>query len=166
MALTNTDRFGLRKHDPGDIDWAGDANANMDDIDDVLGLVYCDAGDGSPGLLSQKIDGDTLQANFGSHRIEVSPAAVTKKLFAADQGGVNALSAAPLPAWTSHELGQCIMVGVIHTNTGAATLNVSGLGAKAIKRADGTELPANTLLAGGIYWMVYNGIHFQLLNGG
>lgn len=42
------------------------------------------------------------------------------------------------------------------TNTGAATLNVDGLGAKDIRRSDGTALEADDIVSGGAYLVVYS----------
>ncbi|HIJ85382.1 MAG: hypothetical protein HW380_657 [Magnetococcales bacterium] len=77
MAVTYTDRRSLKKHDPGDINWAEGMNANLDDIDDMLGLVLCDAGDTGSGLLSQKVDNDTIKINSSAHKIEANPAAIS-----------------------------------------------------------------------------------------
>lgn len=163
MSTTLTNRFNLRKHDPGDIDWGGDANANLNDIDAVLGLVLSDASDPTPGLLSQKVDGDTLVADTATHKIKAVPVAIMKKLYAVDGGSTNALVVTPSPAWSVYTEGQALWVKAANTNTGAATINVSGLGVKSVKKADGSELSAGALHAGGIHMMCYNGTHFQLI---
>lgn len=43
------------------------------------------------------------------------------------------------------------------TNTGACTINVNGLGVKAIKRTDGTDPAANDILIDGVVTLRYNG---------
>lgn len=50
------------------------------------------------------------------------------------------------------------------TNTGAATLNVDSLGAKSIKRPDGTALVAGDITSGMYADVVYDGTNFILLN--
>jgi hypothetical protein len=50
------------------------------------------------------------------------------------------------------------------TNTGASTLNISGLGAKDVKSVDGVALVANDLAVGSIYAAFYNGTEFRLLS--
>lgn len=50
------------------------------------------------------------------------------------------------------------------TNTGAATLNVDTLGAKSIKRPDGTPLVAGDITSGMYVDVVYDGTNFILLN--
>jgi|GEM_PF-3331072 len=59
--------------------------------------------------------------------------------------------------------GQRFSFKALHANTGAATLNVSGLGAVAIKRQDGTDLNANDVTVGRIVWLVYDGTFFQMM---
>lgn len=163
MGVTLTDRFNLRKHDPGHVGWAENMNANLDDIDDVLGLVLADASDPTPGTLSQKVDGDTLVADTSAHKIKAVPVAIMQKLYAVDGGSTNALSVAPSPAWAAYGAGQSVWIKVANTNTGAATINVSGLGVESIKKADGSELGAGVLQGGGIHMVCYNGTHFQLI---
>lgn len=52
------------------------------------------------------------------------------------------------------------------TNTGAATLNVDGLGAVAIKRMNGDALSAGDIVAGGIYDVAFDGTNYILLGAG
>lgn len=48
-------------------------------------------------------------------------------------------------------------------NTGAATLNVNGLGAKSIVKRDGsTALSASDMKAGALYEVTYDGTNFRL----
>lgn len=49
-------------------------------------------------------------------------------------------------------------------NTGAVTLNVNGLGAKAIIMPDGSALTANQIKAGRVVSVIYNGTSF-VMNG-
>ena len=51
-----------------------------------------------------------------------------------------------------------------HTNTGAATLNINGLGAKAIVSPNGAAMLPYDIRAGGIYCVVYDGTSFQLIS--
>lgn len=50
------------------------------------------------------------------------------------------------------------------SNTGPVTININGLGAKAITKYGSTALVANDLLVGAIAYIVYDGTRFQLLN--
>ncbi|WP_368516647.1 hypothetical protein [Rhizobium sp.] len=51
------------------------------------------------------------------------------------------------------------------TSTGAATLNINGLGAKAIVASDGSALAANAIVANNSVVVVYNGTSFLLETG-
>lgn len=58
-----------------------------------------------------------------------------------------------------------IRVKFTNTNTGAATINLNGYGAKAIKKSVSAALAAGDILAGGIYELVYDGTNFQMIAG-
>jgi hypothetical protein len=60
--------------------------------------------------------------------------------------------------------GQFVHMEAHVTNFGPATLNINSIGAKSIKRTDGSELEAEDIQLNGIAYLVYNGDHFQLLN--
>lgn len=77
-------------------------------------------------------------------------------------GTANAITGAfpqPPGAYTA---GLRAVVKVAATNTGATTINLNGLGAVAVVRAPNLPLTANTLIAGGVYTMVYDGTNFQV----
>jgi hypothetical protein len=88
--------------------------------------------------------------------------------YAEAAGTANALTAtlSPAPASLTDLLGAELRVKIATTNTGAATLNVNGLGAVAIVGPDLQSLPASTLIAGVIVSMIYDGTQFQSSVGG
>jgi hypothetical protein len=66
----------------------------------------------------------------------------------------------PVPA--AYVTGMRVFLKAGATNTGAATLNVNGLGAVAVRRADGvSELPGWELEAGRLYPLWYDGAVFR-----
>jgi hypothetical protein len=70
----------------------------------------------------------------------------------------------PLPVVAAYAAGLELEVKIAHTNTGASTLNVNGLGAKAIVRnSDGAAVIAGDLQAGALYRMAYDGTSFRVL---
>ena len=72
----------------------------------------------------------------------------------------------PNPAITSYAEGQSFYVNFANGNTGAATINVNSLGAKALTKEVSTALASGDLVAGKIYEIVYDGTRFQVqLNG-
>lgn len=82
-------------------------------------------------------------------------------------GSADALTAAPEPAWTAYADYQIIWIEATAANTGAATLAVSGLAAKALKKNAGADdLEAGDLADGGLYPFMYLGTGFQLVGGG
>jgi hypothetical protein len=77
-----------------------------------------------------------------------------------DTGTLNALVCNPTSAFAAYVAGTGITVKPINTNTGAATINVSGLGAIAIKDAAGLALVGGELISGNVYTLRYNGTSF------
>ena len=69
---------------------------------------------------------------------------------------------APVPASFAALTGVPLQVTFTAANTGASTLNVNGLGAKALTKQGATALVANDILAGLIATVVYDGTEFQL----
>lgn len=67
----------------------------------------------------------------------------------------------------SYMVGQSLWFKANTANTGAATLNVNGLGAKTIKKVAGgitTDLATNDIRAGQWVHVVYDGTNFQMLS--
>ncbi len=83
--------------------------------------------------------------------------------YVAAGGTPNALTATLSPAPASLFAGLIFLLKIGSTNTGTATLNLNGLGAKAIIRADGYALQAGDLPAGAIVCFAYDGTSFQVL---
>ncbi len=84
--------------------------------------------------------------------------------YAADTGSADAYAIALSPALTSHVTGMPISFKAANANTGAATLNVDGLGAVAVKKKGGVTLVAGDIPADGIAVVAYDGTCYQLLN--
>jgi len=84
--------------------------------------------------------------------------------YAVDSGTVNALAISLTPAPTAYSqiIGMPLRVRVANAITGAATLNVNGLGPETIQNPNGTNLVPNQLTVGGVYTLVYNGGVFVL----
>lgn len=59
-----------------------------------------------------------------------------------------------------------LLVKVANTNTGATTININGLGSKAVTQQSTSALTAGMLVAGGEYFLAYDGTQFQLVGGG
>lgn len=82
---------------------------------------------------------------------------------AADTGSANAYVLTPTIPLPSYVVGMMLVLKPTSTNTTAApTVNVSGLGAKAIRAVDGSALVAGDLQAGLYFTMIYDGAQFKL----
>lgn len=70
------------------------------------------------------------------------------------------------PGVVSYISGQCYDIRFTNGNTGAATLNTNGLGAKAIKKNVSDDLESGDINAGSIHRVFYDGTNFQINIGG
>lgn len=84
--------------------------------------------------------------------------------YALTTGSTNAYVLTPSPARTGYTTGEMFVIKASFSNTAAATINISGLGAKAIKKNTGDDLQANDILSGQIVLLVYDGTNFQLVS--
>jgi hypothetical protein len=82
--------------------------------------------------------------------------------YAAATGTANAYAVTLNPAPTAYVEGMAVAVKINVDNTGAATINVNGLGAKPIKKPNGSDVSAGNLKAGSVYTLRYNGTNFIL----
>ena len=80
--------------------------------------------------------------------------------YAAATGTANTYAVTFNPAPTAYVEGMAVAFKVPVASTAASTLNVNGLGAKGIKKANGTDV--TNLKAGGIYTVRYDGTAFIL----
>ncbi len=99
-------------------------------------------------------DGSTVEDHRSDYVLQ-TPYGVAK-------GSANAYTITLQPAPASYKEGMAIAVKIHATNTGASTININGLGAKGIRKANGNNVSAGNLKAGSIYSMRYNGANFIL----
>jgi hypothetical protein len=78
-------------------------------------------------------------------------------------GSANAQTLAYTSAPAAYVQGQCFGFIAGLTNTGAATLNVSGLGAKNVYM-DGAALTGGEIQAGSVVEVIYDGTQFQIMS--
>lgn len=79
--------------------------------------------------------------------------------------GTDTLTGSVTPALTAYAAGNLFSFVVANTNTGAVTINIDGVGSKAITRTGSTALVAGDMVAGEVVLIEYDGTRFQLLNG-
>jgi hypothetical protein len=70
--------------------------------------------------------------------------------------GINDIGIQPVPAFNSYSDGKVASFRATASNTGAMTINVSGLGAKSIKKLGGTTLDSGDISENGMYQIQYN----------
>ena len=84
--------------------------------------------------------------------------------YAADSGAANAYVVAPSPALTALTVGSAVFFTTANANSGASTINVSGLGVKALDKLNVSALVSGDILATAVYEAVYDGTEWILLN--
>ena len=77
--------------------------------------------------------------------------------------GTDTITGTANPALTAYAVGQSFKFLPAATNTGAATINISALGAKSIVKNGSTALSAGDLVSGSLTQIVYDGTNFQLI---
>lgn len=84
--------------------------------------------------------------------------------YAASSSAANTYVATLSPAPVAYTIGMIVFIQFTNANTSASSLNLNTLGAKTIKRLDGTDLLAGDIQAGMIGALSYDGTNFQLIN--
>lgn len=83
-------------------------------------------------------------------------------IYAADGGGSDTYVITLDPVPTAYTVGMVINFKANTANTGAATLNVNGLGAKTIEKNKDIELTDGDIKAGQLVSVIYDGTNFQM----
>ena len=78
--------------------------------------------------------------------------------------GTDTITGTVSPSLTAYTAGQIFSFVVGATNTGAVTLNIDGLGAKAVTRTGAIALVAGGMVTGQVALVEYDGTRFQLLD--
>src|SRR4030095_8508193 len=81
-----------------------------------------------------------------------------------DQGVVNQIAINPTQAIAAYALAQRFLIKLSFANTSAVTVNVSGLGAKALVHTDLSPINAWELVVGEMLDVAYDGTRFQLIS--
>ena len=141
--------------------------ADVHDEDIATGLENCLTRDGqnSPSAnLPMSSRRHTGVGNAGA-RTEYAAAGQVQDgaLTSLAVSGADTLTASPSPAIPAYALGQRFSFKIAETNTGAVTLDINALGAKAVVKAAGAALDAGDLTAGDVAEVVYDGEQFQLV---
>jgi hypothetical protein len=103
-------------------------------------------------LASQSTALTQVETDFTSHKADYT----LQIPYAAATGSANTYTVTLNPAASAYVDGMGVAFKVNVQNTGASTINVNGLGAKAIKKANGNDVSSENLKAGSIYSLRYN----------
>jgi len=85
-------------------------------------------------------------------------------VYAASSGSANAYVLAPTLNSGAYTAGAKYKFKANFTNTGAATLNVSSLGAKTLKKLGGVDLAAGDIQSGMVVEAIYDGTYMQIVS--
>lgn len=85
--------------------------------------------------------------------------------YAADAGSTDAYAVTMAPVPSAYTAGMMVHFKANTANAGPATLNVNGLGSKAIKKKGTTDLATGDILSGQIVSVIYDGANFQWVEG-
>lgn len=101
---------------------------------------------------------DDLKKDFTAHKADY----IQHIGYAIATGLANEYIATLTPALSKYQEGVSLRLKINVDNTGASTVNVNELGAKAIKKANGADVTSGNLKSGSVYTIVYNGTNFIL----
>jgi len=141
-------------------------NSEMDGI--ATGLSTCITKDGQTTVSanipmnSKKFTGLTTGSS-ASDSLNLGQAQAEAYIWCGTAGGTaDAITLTPTPAISAYAAGQrFVWIASASPNTGAATVNISGLGTKALQN-DGAALSAGDHAANKMYIGIYDGTQFQI----
>lgn len=123
---------------------------------DTTVTVQVDSGTPSSSLTSVAV------AILDTNNISLPVDAVKKLTYAADAGAGDTYSISLAASPATYIAGQIFSFKANTANTGASTLNVNGLGAKAIKKNVSDDTETGDILANQINTVIYDGTNMQL----
>ena len=111
-------------------------------------------------------DGTAFQMQSQVANLYASVAGVqnAQYVYAADAVGTDSYAITLSPAPAAYVTGQTFFFKAGTANTGPATLNVNGLGAKTIKKAYNSDLVTGDILANQIVQVTYDGTNMQMMS--
>lgn len=115
------------------------------------------------GTVVWNVEQDITVGTFLEHENVLNDLTSQNSTWYTDTGTVNAIVITPSPAITAYKSGQVFNFIPAFSNTGAASINISGLGAKTI-RYIGQSLSPGFLNTSYIAQVIYDGTNFQLRN--
>ena len=77
--------------------------------------------------------------------------------------GTDTITASAAVGMSAYTVGQTFRFIAAGANTGATTININGIGAKAVTKAGANVLNPGDLISGAVYEVIYDGTQFQLV---
>ncbi len=139
-------------------------NTLITDIAAALSKMICKDGQSTPSA-DIPFGGNKI-TNVGAGTALTDAATLTNQVnqsgaYCTVGGTEDAIVLTPTPAWTAYVTGQMVLFLASGANTGAVTLNVSGLGPRALVKNGTTALVAGDIpAAGAVVLAVYTGSQF------
>ena len=146
------------------------ANRNAVDADFATGLTTALTKDGQTTPTANIPLGGYKLTGVGAATARTDAASLATiqdgtGIYIATVGGtVDVITLTASPAITAYAAGQTFRFIAAGANTTTVTVNVSGLGAKALTKNGTTALAATDIKSGKIALVVYDGTRFQLIN--
>jgi hypothetical protein len=159
--------------------WADDAAASIgitasrhDTLDNDLatGINTCLTKDGQNAATANLPMGGFRHTNVGNAAALTSYASAAQIVagsltyLGTSGGAANVQTLTPTIALTTYSTGQVFAFAGGFANTGSTSINISGLGAKTIKRQNGRALVGGEIAVSTVYQIMYNGTDFIILN--
>lgn len=149
---TNTSNYNLIKPGQDDFYDIDDFNQNADVIDAQLKNVNDKADNAQNTASYAATTAEDVQDTLNTHLSDY----VRQPGYGVTAGSANTYTLTLSPAPAAYTDGMGIVVKINAANTGAATINVNGLGAKAIVDGKGNALTSGKLRLSGTYSLKYN----------
>lgn len=146
------------------------AAASVDYVNNVAVSGAPNASTGAKGIVQEatqaEIDARTVTGSTGAKLFAPLDKIRASKYsdYVADAGATDAYAITAVPAITAYATGQEFTFKANTVNTGAATLDVCGLGAKALVDSSNNALATGAILAGMIVHVVYDGTSFRMVS--
>lgn len=139
---------------------------NADDWNDLVtwGLTEHNQLGGHTNITASNItaSGVSTLASLTSNSIYKSTIKSSVSEVLTTAGGTTAYTLTPSVAIDSYVTGTEFNIKMNATNTGASTINISGLGAKSLTKGGATALASGDLLINALYKITYDGTQFQV----
>jgi len=132
------------------------------------GFVFGQTSDATLTTQAQQIKNETAAGANTANRVgtHLQNLVYSKKSFFIDgtASGTDTYSVSLDNGAITALTSQWFVIKFTNANTGAATLNINAIGAKSLKKTDGTALSADDIDAGSVHLLSYDGTNLQVLS--